>query len=133
MKICENGVIRDMTAEEIAEMQKCEPMAAPEPLTTEKKIELMLAEIPEEPMPEAEPKLGYKWQPMYSSAAGFAWELVPDPGALGTQANPRYWVSGLAVRLGHWYTVDGVTLKMAISEGVPSAWDDTAYFEEATA
>lgn len=52
--------------------------------------------------------------------------------ALGTQNNPRYWVIGLAVRLGHYYTTDGVTLKMAVNEGVPESWDDAVYFEEAT-
>lgn len=132
MKICENGVIRDMTPEEIAEMQQNQPDTATEELTTEKKLELMLAAIPEEPMPDSEPKLGYKWQPIYTPSSGFAWELVEDPTALGTQNNPRYWVIGLAVRLGHYYTTDGVTLKMAVNEGVPESWDDAAYFEEAT-
>lgn len=132
MKICENGVIRDMTPEEIAEMQQNQPDTVPEELTTEKKLELMLATIPEEPMPDSEPKLGYKWQPIYTPSSGFAWELVEDPTALGTQNNPRYWVIGLAVRLGHYYTTDGVTLKMAVNEGVPESWDDAAYFEEAT-
>ena len=51
MKICENGVIRDMTAEEIAEMQQNQPETAAESLTNDKKLELMLAAIPEEPMP----------------------------------------------------------------------------------
>lgn len=132
MKICENGVIRDMTADEIAEMQQNQPDTVPEELTTEKKLELMLAAIPEEPMPDSEPKLGYKWQPIYTPSSGFAWELVEDPTALGTQNNPRYWVIGLAVRLGHYYTTDGVTLKMAVNEGVPESWDDATYFEEAT-
>lgn len=132
MKIYENGVIRDMTPEEIAEMQQNQPDTVPEELTTEKKLELMLAAIPEEPMPDSEPKLGYKWQPIYTPSSGFAWELVEDPTALGTQNNPRYWVIGLAVRLGHYYTTDGVTLKMAVNEGVPESWDDVAYFEEAT-
>ena len=132
MKIYENGVIRDMTPEEIAEMQQNQPDTVPEELTTEKKLELMLAAIPEEPMPDSEPKLGYKWQPIYTPSSGFAWELVEDPTALGTQNNPRYWVIGLAVRLGHYYTTDGVTLKMAVNEGVPESWDDAAYFEEAT-
>mgnify|MGYP002774249537 FL=1 len=132
MKICENGVIRDMTPEEIAEMQQNQPDTVPEELTTEKKLELMLAAIPEEPMPDSEPKLGYKWQPIYTPSSGFAWELVEDPTALGTQKNPRYWVIGLAVRLGHYYTTDGGTLKMAVNEGVPESWDDAAYFEEAT-
>lgn len=132
MKICENGVIRDMTADEIAEMQQNQPDTVPEELTTEKKLDLMLAAIPEEPMPDSEPKLGYKWQPIYTPSSGFAWELVEDPTALGTQNNPRYWVIGLAVRLGHYYTTDGVTLKMAVNEGVPESWDDATYFEEAT-
>lgn len=132
MKICENGVIRDMTPEEIAEMQQNQPETAAELLTNDKKLELMLAAIPEEPMPDSEPKLGYKWQPIYTPSSGFAWELVEDPTALGTQNNPRYWVIGLAVRLGHYYTTDGVTLKMAVNEGVPESWDDAAYFEEAT-
>ena len=132
MKICENGVIRDMTPEEIAEMQQNQPETATELLTNDKKLELMLAAIPEEPMPDSEPKLGYKWQPIYTPSSGFAWELVEDPTALGTQNNPRYWVIGLAVRLGHYYTTDGVTLKMAVNEGVPESWDDAAYFEEAT-
>ena len=132
MKICENGVIRDMTADEIAEMQQNQLDTVPEELTTEKKLDLMLAAIPEEPMPDSEPKLGYKWQPIYTPSSGFAWELVEDPTALGTQNNPRYWVIGLAVRLGHYYTTDGVTLKMAVNDGVPESWDDAAYFEEAT-
>lgn len=132
MKIRVNGVIRDMTPAEIAEMQQSQPDAMTEELTTEKKLELMLAAIPEEPMPEAEPKLGYKWQPMYSSADGFAWELVEDPTALGTEKNPRYWVPGMAVRLGHWYTQDGKQLKMAVQEGVPESFEDRGYFEEGT-
>lgn len=132
MKIYENGIYRDMTPEEIAEMQQNQPETASESLTNDKKLELMLAAIPEEPMPDSEPKLGYKWQPIYTPSSGFAWELVEDPTALGTQNNPRYWVIGLAVRLGHYYTTDGVTLKMAVNDGVPESWDDAAYFEEAT-
>lgn len=132
MRICENGIYRNMTSEEIAEMQQNQPDTVPEDLTNDKKLELMLAAIPEEPMPDSEPKLGYKWQPIYTPSSGFAWELVEDPTALGTQNNPRYWVIGLAVRLGHYHTTDGVTLKMAVNEGVPESWDDATYFEEAT-
>lgn len=130
MKIYENGVIRNMTVEEIAKMQQSQPDTMPEELTEEKKLELMLAAIPEEPMPDSEPKLGYKWQPMYTPSSGFAWELVPDPTALGTRENPRYWLAGMAVRMGHYYTTDGVALRMAINEGIPESWDDAAYFEE---
>ena len=37
MKICENGIIRDMTAEEVAEMEKlATEMPAPEPTPEER-------------------------------------------------------------------------------------------------
>lgn len=131
MKIYENGVIREMTAAEIAEMQEMEMAeeSTIEPLTNTKKLELMLATIPEAPMPTAEPKVGYKWQPMYTSSAGFAWELVEDPNALGTMKNPLYWLPGKSVKMGYHYT-DGTTIYVALGSGVPSGFDDATYFAE---
>ena len=131
MKKYTNGVIREMTAEEIAAMQE-ESMAEEstiEPLTDAKKLELMLAAIPEAPMPAVEPKVGYKWKPIYSSSAGFAWELVEDPAALGTMKNPLYWLTGKAVKMGYHYT-DGTTIYVALENGVPSGFDDETYFAE---
>ena len=131
MKICENGIIREMTAEEIAEMQELSMVAETtiEPLTNEKKLELLLATIPEAPMPTAEPKVGYRWQPMYTSSAGFAWELVKDPNAFGTMENPLYWLSGKVVKMGYHYT-DGTTIYVALENGVPSGFGDATYFAE---
>ena len=128
MKVCENGVYRDMTPEEIAEMQQNQPETASESLTNDKKLELMIAAIPEEPMPDSEPKLGYKWVPMYSSAAGYTWEMVEDPNALGTVSNPLYWLPGKAVMIGYHYT-DGSNIYVALADGIPSGWDDSLYFE----
>lgn len=126
-----NGQKTKLTAAEIAEMQESSMAAetSVEPLTNEKKLELMLATIPEAPMPTAEPKVGYKWQPMYSSSAGFAWELVEDPSALGTMKNPLYWLPGKAVKMGYHYT-DGTTKYVALEDGVPSGFDDATYFAE---
>lgn len=131
MKKYTNGIIRDMTAEEIAAMQAAELERSTkiEPLTDSKKLELMLAAIPEEPTPTVEPKLGYKWQPMYSSTAGFAWELVEDPDALGTMSNPLYWVDGTAVRAGYHYT-DGTHKYVALEDGISSGLADETYFTE---
>lgn len=131
MKIFENGIYRDMTAEEIAKMQEISMAAETtiEPLTNEKKLKLMLATIPEAPMPTAEPKVGYRWQPMYTSSAGFAWELVEDPNALGTLENPLYWLSGKVVKMGYHYT-DGTTIYVALENGVPSGFGDATYFAE---
>lgn len=131
MKIWKNGVIREMTEAEIAAMQESSVAAEStiEPLTNAKKLELMLATIPEAPMPTAEPKVGYKWKPMYTSSAGFAWELVEDPNALGTMKNPLYWLPGKSVKMGYHYT-DGTTIYVALEDGVPSGFDDATYFAE---
>lgn len=131
MKICENGVIRDMTVAEIAAIQESSMAAEStiEPLTDAKKLELMLAAIPETPMPTVEPKVGYKWQPMYTPSSGFAWELIEDPAALGTMANPLYWLPGKAVKMGYHYT-DGTTKYVALADGVPTGFDDETYLAE---
>lgn len=131
MKICENGTIREMTAEEIAAMQEAqlEMERNLEPLTDNDKIALMLAAIPEEPVPTAAPKVGHKWQPVYSSSAGFAWELVEDPDALGTMKNPLRWTEGREVRAGYHYT-DGIRIYVALEDGVPTGLEDETYFAE---
>lgn len=126
-----NGAKIKVTTEEIAAMQEMEMAAEStiEPLTDAKKLELMLATIPEAPMPTVEPKVGYKWQPMYTSSAGFAWELVEDPTALGTMKNPLYWLPDKSVKMGYHYT-DGTTIYVALENGVPSGFDDATYFTE---
>lgn len=131
MKICENGTIREMTAEEIAAMQgaQLEMERNIEPLTGNDKIALMLAVIPEEPVPTMAPKVGYKWRAIYSSSAGFAWELVGAPDALGTMANPLRWVAGHEVKAGYHYT-DGTRLYVALEDGVPTGVEDETYFAE---
>lgn len=131
MKIYENGTIREMAAEEIVAMQEAqlEMEHNIEPLTDSDKLALMLAAIPEEPVPTMAPKVGYKWQPMYSSSAGFAWELVEDPDALGTMQNPLRWVAGHEVRAGYHYT-DGTRLYVALEDGVPTGIEDETYFAE---
>lgn len=133
MKICENGFVREMTAEEITATQKAEQTynRTAEPLTNERKLELLLESIPVQDMPNVEPKLGYRWQPMYNSTAGFAWELVEDPTALGTRHNPWYWVSGMAVKMGHHYTTsNGTEVYIALEDGVPPAWAAPDWFAE---
>ncbi len=130
-KVIYNGVIREMTAEEIAAMQESSMAAEStiEPLTDAKKLELLLATIPEAPMPAVEPKVGYRWKPMYTPSSGFAWELVEDPTALGTMKNPLYWLPGKSVKMGYHYT-DGTTIYVALEDGVPSGFDDATYFTE---
>lgn len=127
-KINVDGVLREMTTAELAAIQQREPESTPD-LTIDKKLELILASIHEEPKPDTEPKLGYKWQPMYTPSTGFAWELVEDPTALGTKQNPRYWVPGMSIQTGHYYTSDGVRLYLALQDGVPESLTETTWFE----
>lgn len=132
MRIYDNGIYRDMTPAEIAARQTTQTEEhTAQPLTEQDKLSLLLASIPEEPMPSVEPKLGYKWQPMYTPSSGFAWTLVEDPTALGTVKNPWYWLTGMAVKLGHHYTQDGSTIMLAVQDGVPPVWADAEFFEEA--
>lgn len=131
MKVCENGTIREMTAGEISAMQdeQLKMERVTKPLTDSDKLALMLAAIPEEPVPTVAPKVGYKWKPIYSSSAGFAWELVEDPDALGTLKNPLRWVAGHEVKAGYHYT-DGTKLYVALEDGVPTGVEDEKYFTE---
>lgn len=131
MRAYYNGAYRDMTADEIVAMQdeqlKMERNIAP--LTDSAKLALMLAAIPEDPVPTMEPKVGYKWRAIYSSSAGFAWELVEDPDALGTLKNPLRWTEGHEVKTGYHYT-DGTRLYVALEDGVPTGVEDEKYFAE---
>ena len=131
MKIYDNGTFRDMSPAEIAAysamMAEGQEAERPEALTPEKKLELLLASIPTEATPTVPPKVGYKWVPVYSAAAGYAWEMVEDPNALGTMSNPLYWVPGKAVMMGYHYT-DGSTIYVALADGIPSGWNDSLYF-----
>ena len=131
MKIYENGTVRETTPEEIAAMQEAQLAMEQNvaPLTDNDKIALMLAAIPEDPVPTVAPKVGYKWKAIYSSSAGFAWELVEDPDALGTQKNPLRWTEGHEVKAGYHYT-DGTNLYVALEDGVPNGIWDATYFEE---
>ena len=130
MKICYNGVVRDATPEEMAAMQEAAMAESqPEALTADKKLELLLASILTEATPTVAPKVGYKWVPVYSGAAGYAWEMVEDPNVLGTMSNPLYWLPGKAVMMGYRYT-DGSTIYVALADGVPSGWDDSLHFAE---
>lgn len=129
MKIMENGKVREMTAAEIAAFQ-AQVVTMPEELTQERKLELMLGSIPAEPVPTVEPKVGYRWEPMYTPSAGFAWELVADPKALGTTANPWYWVTGMTIKMGHHYTSDGKTLFLALQDGVAPELADGEWFAQ---
>lgn len=131
MKKFVNGEYFDMTPEEIVAMQEAqlEMERNVAPLTDSAKLALMLAAIPEEPVPTVAPKVGYKWQPVYSSSAGFAWELVDDPDALGTQKNPLRWTEGHEVKAGYHYT-DGTHLYVALEDGVPTGVKDETYFAE---
>lgn len=50
-------------------------------------------------------KIGFKWKLIYRGIAGFAWELIPDPDAVGTVAKPFEWFAGIRVAMGYHTTI----------------------------
>lgn len=132
MKIYKNGVIREMTADEIIEMQQAQleyESRVPAEPTNEEKVALMLEGIKTEPTPTEPAKVGFKWELEYSSSGGFVWKMVEDETALGTEKNPLYWKAGMEVETGHFYTTDGENVFVAVADGVPKSENDTDYLE----
>lgn len=132
MKICENGVIREMTVDEIIEMQQARleyESSVPAEPTNEEKVALMLENIQTEPIPTEPAKVGFKWELEYSTSGGFVWKMVEDETALGTEKNPLYWKAGMEVEAGHFYTTDGKNVFVAVADGTPKSENDTDYLE----
>lgn len=132
MKICENGIIREMTTDEIIEMQQIQleyESRVPTEPTNEEKVALMLEHIKTEPTPTEPAKVGFRWELEYSSSGGFVWKMVEDETALGTEKNPLYWKAGMEVETGHFYTTDGKNVYVAVADGVPESENDTNYLE----
>lgn len=132
MKICENGIIREMTMDEIIEMQQVQleyESRVPTEPTNEEKVALMLENIKTEPTPTEPAKVGFRWELEYSSSGGFVWKMVEDETALGTEKNPLYWKGGMEVETGHFYTTDGKNVYVAVADGVPESENDTNYLE----
>lgn len=112
MKICINGLVRDMTSDEVTAYQA-------EAIRTQQ-------QIPTADTPTVPPKIGFKWKLIYRGIAGFAWELVPDPDAVGTVAKPFEWFAGIRVVMGYHYT-DGVDIALAVADGSPATFDDERF------
>ena len=77
-------------------------------------------------MEQDNPKIGFKWKLIYRGIAGFAWELVPDPDAVGTVAKPFEWFAGVRVAMGYHYT-NGVDVALAVTSGVPATFEDERF------
>ena len=128
MKICINGLVRDMTPDEVTAYQKATITTQQQIPTAglEDKMRVYIESIPTEDTPTVPPKIGFKWKLIYRGIAGFAWELVPDPDAVGTVAKPFEWFVGIRVIMGYHYT-NGVDVALAVADGIPASFDDEAF------
>lgn len=128
MKICINGLVRDMTTDEVTAYQEATITTQQQIPTAgiEDKMRVYIESIPTEDTPTVPPKVGFKWELIYSGSAGFAWELVPDPEAVGTVTKPFEWFAGIRVVTGYHYT-DGVNIALAVTDGIPSSFDDDRF------
>lgn len=124
-----NGVTRDMTPEEIAEMQKMEleELGNVQPTTIEEKVR-MLAEQIEEVLPEGTKqardmngtvqlpfKVGYRWKKKLVGTQ-IIYESVPDPDAIGTQNNPIIYTEDCPLIDNAWYMKDGKMMVYMMGE-----------------
>lgn len=138
MKIYDNGVIREMTTDEINEMKITAQEAVLQPTTAmlsdDEKLRLMLDSVPvtvpdaatdDNGVPVLPIKIGYKWQPVYSGTA-FGWELVADPNAVGTADNPIIWTAGVRLIPNAYYLHDNVRYVYMGDDGFAGDdWDVT--------
>lgn len=128
MKKCVNGQIVDMTSEEVTAYQEGIITTQQQIPTAglEDKMRAYIESIPTAETPTVSPKVGFKWELIYSGTAGFAWELVPDPDAVGTVAKPFEWFTGIRVVMGYRYT-NGVDVALAVADGVPATFEDERF------
>ena len=128
MKKCVNGQIIDMTPDEVTAYQEAA-------ITTQQQIQTAgfgdklrayIESIPTAHIPTVPPKIGFKWKLIHKGIAGFAWELVPDPDAVGTVAKPFEWFAGIRVAAGYHYT-NGVDVALAVAGGIPATFEDERF------
>ena len=128
MKKCVNGQIIDMTPDEVTAYQEAAITTQQQIHTSwfEDKLRVYIESIPTAHIPTVPPKIGFKWKLIYRGIAGFAWELVPDPDAVGTVAKPFEWFAGIRVAMGYHYT-NGVDVALAVASGVPATFEDERF------
>ena len=128
MKKCVNGQIIDMTPDEVTAYQ-AEAITAQQQIQTSgfgDKLRAYIESIPTVHTPTVPPKIGFKWKLIYRGIAGFAWELVPDPDAVGTVAKPFEWFAGIRVVMGYHYT-NGADIALAVADGIPATFEDERF------
>ena len=128
MKICINGLVRDMTPDEVTAYQEAAITTQRQIPTAglEDKMRVYIESIPTADTPTVPPKVGFKWKLIYRGLAGFAWELVPGPDAVGTVAKPFEWFAGIRVAKGYHYT-NGVDVALAVADGIPATFEDERF------
>lgn len=128
MKKCVNGEIIDMTPDEVMAYQEATIETQHQIHTAgfEDKMRVYIESIPMIHTPTVPPKIGFKWKMIYRGIAGFAWELVPDPDAVGTVTKPFEWFAGIRVVKGYHYT-NGVDVALSVANGIPATFDDERF------
>ena len=128
MKKCVNGKIIDMTPDEVTAYQEATITTQQQIPTAglEDKMRVYIESIPTADTPTVPPKIGFKWKLIYRGIAGFVWELVPDPDAIGTATKPFEWFAGIRVVKGYHYT-NGVDVALAVADGVPATFEDERF------
>ena len=128
MKKCVNGQIIDMTPDEVTAYQEAAITTQQQIQTSGfgDKLRVYIESIPTVHTPTSLPKIGFKWKLIYRGITGFAWELVPDPDAVGTVTKPFEWFAGIRVVKSYHYT-NGVDVAIAVANGIPATFEDERF------
>lgn len=128
-------VYREMTQEEIDGLEINEKeefyKKMNEPLTSEKKLELLIESIPVLDKPENRP--GYLWKPIYNATGNcFGWEEIIDPYYTKTEdgdfTRPIHFEPGMVV-VNHLFYTDGDDIWECIKSGEAFDFNDRNFFD----
>lgn len=134
MRVYDNGVYRDATPQEMAQMENRQLDAllqmANRSLTDSELLAAMVQSVTRPPMPEA--REGYLLLERFVPGQNRTlWEYTPDPSSgsapQGTQENPIPFAAGMEAVQGLWYS-QGAQVRQCIQSGVPEGLDDPLFF-----
>lgn len=104
----------------------------PIPKKEKSKLEILMDLIQMDDKPKD--RIGHRWVPMYNpSTMHIGWEEIEDQDYIPSFDGSDYllpikYIDGLIVKSGLWYS-DGEWTFEAISDGVPSSFYDSNYFD----
>ncbi len=126
MRIYDNGIYRDMTAEEIAAMNQPTEPAEPTPEERLAALETTLSRVITTKRMQSD-KLGFDWLVYYIKDTEVCRVYEPQATPAGTADNPISWSEGMSLISNAYYTYDGARKVWTGDAGTVAGWDDDGW------